>query len=76
MDIDFDDMIGTLRKSREKIFCGKDIDCIMNTAGQVTAGPNRIGITVNKADYTTVIKFYRFRIYKIQKMIKIRRTNR
>ena len=52
MDIDFDDMIGTLRKSREKIFCGKDIDCIMNTAGQVTAGPNRIGITVNKADIT------------------------
>lgn len=31
---------------------GKDNGCIINTAGQVTAVPNRISIAVNKANYT------------------------
>jgi len=31
---------------------GKDNGCIINTAGQVTAIPNRISITVNKTNYT------------------------
>lgn len=31
---------------------GKDNGCIINTAGQVTSAPNRISITVNKANYT------------------------
>ena len=30
----------------------KDNGCIINTAGQVTAQPNRISIAVNKANYT------------------------
>ena len=30
----------------------KDNGCIINTAGQVTAVPNRISIAVNKANYT------------------------
>lgn len=30
----------------------KDNGCIINTAGQVTAVPNRIGVAVNKANYT------------------------
>ena len=30
----------------------KDNGCIINTAGQVTSEPNRISITVNKANYT------------------------
>ncbi|NBK93123.1 flavin reductase [bacterium 1XD21-13] len=31
---------------------GKDSGCIINTAGQVTSEPNRISITVNKANFT------------------------
>ncbi len=31
---------------------GKDNGCIINTAGQVTASPNRISIAVNKGNYT------------------------
>lgn len=31
---------------------GFDNGCIINTAGQVTGSPNRISITVNKANYT------------------------
>lgn len=31
---------------------GKDGGCIINTAGQVTSEPNRISITVNKANFT------------------------
>lgn len=31
---------------------GKDNGCIINTAGQVTSEPNRISITVNKANFT------------------------
>ena len=31
---------------------GKDNGCIINTAAQVTTDPNRIAITVNKANYT------------------------
>ena len=31
---------------------GKDNGCIINTAQQVTAEPNRISIAVNKANYT------------------------
>ena len=31
---------------------GKDNGCIINTAGQVTSDPNRISITVNKANFT------------------------
>lgn len=31
---------------------GKDNGCITNTAGQVTAEPNRISLAVNKANYT------------------------
>lgn len=31
---------------------GKDNGCITNTAGQVTTDPNRITLTVNKANYT------------------------
>ena len=31
---------------------GKDSGCIINTAGQVTASPNRISIAVNKANFT------------------------
>ena len=30
----------------------KDNGCITNTAAQVTATPNRISLTVNKANYT------------------------
>lgn len=30
----------------------KDNGCIVNTAGQVTSQPNRISLTVNKANYT------------------------
>lgn len=33
-------------------FEGKDSGCIINTAGQVTSSPNRISITVNKANFT------------------------
>ena len=33
-------------------FEGKDSGCIINTAGQVTAEPNRISITVNKSNFT------------------------
>lgn len=33
-------------------FDGKDSGCIINTAGQVTSEPNRIGITVNKSNFT------------------------
>lgn len=31
---------------------GRDSGCIINTAGQVTSEPNRISITVNKANFT------------------------
>lgn len=31
---------------------GRDSGCIINTAGQVTAEPNRISIAVNKANFT------------------------
>lgn len=31
---------------------GKQSGCIINTAGQVTSTPNRISVTVNKANYT------------------------
>jgi len=31
---------------------GKESGCIINTAGQVTSEPNRISITVNKANFT------------------------
>lgn len=31
---------------------GRDSGCIINTAGQVTADPNRISIAVNKANFT------------------------
>lgn len=31
---------------------GRDSGCIVNTAGQVTSEPNRISITVNKANFT------------------------
>ena len=31
---------------------GKDNGCIINTAGQVTAVPNRISIAVNKSNFT------------------------
>lgn len=31
---------------------GKDSGCIINTAGQVTAEPNRISIVVNKSNFT------------------------
>lgn len=31
---------------------GKDNGCIINTAGQVTAVPNRLSIAVNKSNYT------------------------
>ncbi|MGN1235079.1 MAG: flavin reductase [Christensenellaceae bacterium] len=31
---------------------GRDGGCIINTAGQVTSEPNRISITVNKANFT------------------------
>lgn len=31
---------------------GRDNGCIINTAGQVTSGPNRIDIAVNKANFT------------------------
>ena len=31
---------------------GKDSGCIVNTAAQVTSEPNRISITVNKANFT------------------------
>lgn len=31
---------------------GRDSGCIINTAGQVTSDPNRISITVNKANFT------------------------
>ena len=30
----------------------KDNGCIVNTVGQVTSQPNRISLTVNKANYT------------------------
>ena len=33
-------------------FDGKDSGCIINTAGQVTAEPNRISIAVNKGNFT------------------------
>ena len=33
-------------------FDGRDSGCIINTAGQVTAEPNRISIAVNKSNYT------------------------
>ncbi len=33
-------------------FEGRDSGCIINTAGQVTSEPNRISITVNKANFT------------------------
>lgn len=33
-------------------FDGKDSGCIINTAGQVTAKPNRISIAVNKENFT------------------------
>lgn len=33
-------------------FGGKESGCIINTAGQVTAEPNRISIAVNKANFT------------------------
>lgn len=33
-------------------FEGRDSGCIINTAGQVTGEPNRISITVNKANFT------------------------
>ena len=33
-------------------FVGKDSGCIINTAGQVTAEPNRISIAVNKGNFT------------------------
>ncbi len=33
-------------------FDGKDSGCIINTAGQVTDTPNRISVTVNKANFT------------------------
>ena len=31
---------------------GKDSGCIINTAGQVTAEPNRVSVAVNKANFT------------------------
>ena len=31
---------------------GTESGCIINTAGQVTSSPNRISITVNKANFT------------------------
>lgn len=31
---------------------GRDSGCIINTAGQITSEPNRISITVNKANFT------------------------
>ena len=33
-------------------FDGRDSGCIINTAGQVTAEPNRISLAVNKSNYT------------------------
>ena len=43
---------------------GRDSGCIINTAGQVTSEPNRISITVNKANFTQelVLKSGKFNI--------------
>lgn len=45
-------------------FEGKNSGCIINTAGQVTAEPNRISITVNKSNFThdLVMKSKKFNI--------------
>ncbi len=43
---------------------GRDSGCIINTAGQVTAEPNRLSIAVNKANYThdLVLKSGKFNV--------------